>query len=259
MIISTIQVFECIISGVIVGFSLGLIGGGGSILAIPLLIYFVKVNDPHLAIGTTAFAVGINAFLNVVPHFREGHVLIKEALIFSSMGTFGVLIGVELGILTPGKRLLFLFGILMVVVGLLMFKRKEKSQNTREAPFKRSYGKLVLTAMLTGFLSGYFGIGGGFLIVPSLIYSTGMSIIQAIGTSLFSVGTFGLVTALRYAINGELNIYIAIFYIIGGIFGGWAGAKLATNLPKQFLNKFFASILIALGLYIMYENLAYFF
>lgn len=102
--ITNLQMILSVISGLIVGFSLGLIGGGGSILAIPLLIYFVGFNYPHVVIGTTALAVSINAFLNLIPHARKKHVNLRKGVIFSISGVAGVLIGAELGLLTPGKN-----------------------------------------------------------------------------------------------------------------------------------------------------------
>ncbi|MFP3318605.1 MAG: sulfite exporter TauE/SafE family protein, partial [Thermoplasmata archaeon] len=114
--ITYLQMILSIISGLIVGFSLGLIGGGGSILAIPLLIYFVGYDHPHIVIGTTALAVSINALLNLIPHARKKHVIFKKGIIFSIPGIFGVLVGAELGLLTPGKKLLFIFAILMIII-----------------------------------------------------------------------------------------------------------------------------------------------
>ncbi len=126
MIITLIQYIFSVISGVIVGFSLGLIGGGGSILAIPLLIYFVGIDRPHLVIGTTALAVGINAFINVYSHFRKHNVRLKVGGIFSIFGVIGVLAGTTLGLLTPGEELLFIFSFLMMIIGIYMFISKCK-------------------------------------------------------------------------------------------------------------------------------------
>lgn len=256
--ITLIQIFLSIISGFLVGFSLGLIGGGGSILAIPLLIYFVGYDHPHIVIGTTALAVSINAFLNLVPHARNKHVDFKKGVLFSIPGIIGVLIGAELGLLTPGKKLLFIFAILMIVIAVYMLKRKcvYESVNPHR---KISYPKLLGIGFVIGFASGYFGIGGGFLIVPGLIYSGGLNIIRAVGTSLISVGTFGLVTALRYSLSGDLNILITVLYIIGGIGGGWIGAHFASKVSKRTLTKIFAIIIILVAIYMLYMNFSAFF
>ena len=181
------------VSGILVGFSLGLIGGGGSILAIPLLIYFVGYDHPHIAIGTTALAVGINAFLNLIPHTRAGHVNYRIGAMFSLTGIAGVIIG-------------------------------------------------------------YFGIGGGFLIVPALMLSSGLEIINAIGTSLISVGTFGIVTTLTYAVSGKIDLLISAFFILGGIGGGWLGARKASSLPTKTLTQLFSVIIAIVAFYMLYMN-----
>ena len=252
--LTPIQMVLSVVSGLLVGFSLGLIGGGGSILAIPLLIYFVGYDHPHIVIGTTALAVGINALLNLIPHFRKKNVNFKVGSFFSVFGIIGVLVGTEMGLLTPGKDLLFIFAILMIVIAILMLRRK--CINTCVKPeIKKSNFKIALYGLFVGFASGYFGIGGGFLIVPALIYSAGLNILQAIGTSLISVGLFGLTTATRYAISGDLNIIISVLYIIGGIAGGWIGASLAHSVPKRTLTKIFAIIIILVAIYMIYMNI----
>ncbi len=253
-----LQILLSVVSGFIVGFSLGLIGGGGSILAIPLLIYFVGFDHPHLAIGTTALAVGINAYLNLIPHARKGNVNLRVGAIFSIPGIAGALIGSELGLLTPGSKLLFIFAILMIVIAVYMLKRK--CIDTAVEPIKReeSIPKIAAIGLLVGLASGFFGIGGGFLIVPGLIYSAGFNIIQAVGTSLVSVGTFGVVTAARYAVSGDLNIFVTVLFIAGGIFGGWIGSHFASRMPKRTLTKVFAVIIIIVGIYMIYANMSAF-
>ncbi len=242
------------ISGFIVGFSLGLIGGGGSILAIPLLVYFVGFDHPHLAIGTTALAVGINAYLNLIPHARKGHVNLRVGILFSIPGVIGVLIGAELGLLTPGTKLLFIFAILMIVIAAYMLKRKCIDTSVEPQKKELNLKKLTGIGALVGFASGYFGIGGGFLIVPGLIFSAGFNIIQAVGTSLFAVGTFGVVTAARYALSGDLDLVISVLFIIGGVFGGWVGANLSSKMPKRTLTRVFAIIIILVAIYMLYMN-----
>jgi uncharacterized protein len=110
-------------AGVAVGFSLGLIGGGGSILAVPLLLYFVGVAEPHVAIGTSALAVSVNAFANFIAHAKAGHVWWRCAILFGVVGTGAALIGSSLGKAIDGDKLLFLFGLLMIVIGGLMLRR----------------------------------------------------------------------------------------------------------------------------------------
>ncbi len=119
------SILSAVGSGGIVGFMLGLLGGGGSILATPLLLYVVGVTQPHVAIGTGALAVSVNAFANFATHAIKGHVWWRCAAVFSALGVLGALGGSSLGKAVDGDRLIFLFGILMVVVGVLMLKPKK--------------------------------------------------------------------------------------------------------------------------------------
>src|SRR5271170_6945469 len=109
----------------IVGFSLGLIGGGGSILAVPLLLYVVGMPDPHQAIGTSALAVAVNAFANLVPHARAGHVRWQPALIFAACGLVGAFVGSSIGKVVDGHRLLILFALLMLVIAAMMLRGRK--------------------------------------------------------------------------------------------------------------------------------------
>lgn len=252
--ISFIQMILSVFSGFLVGFSLGLIGGGGSILGIPLLIYLVGIKDPHMAIGTTTLAVGLNAFINVIPHLRKGHVDLKTGSVFAVLGVLGVLSGAELGLVTPGEKLLLLFAILIIIIAIYMIKRRYGEEQV-SSQIKRSYIKIMGTGFVVGFASGYFGVGGGFLIVPGLIYSGGLDILKAVGTSLISVGIFGVTTALRYSLNGYLDLPISILYLLGGVLGGWLGAHVTTTISKKTLTRIFAIIMILVAIYMIYRTI----
>ncbi|MCL4329864.1 MAG: sulfite exporter TauE/SafE family protein [Candidatus Thermoplasmatota archaeon] len=254
MDLTVLEIILSLISGLVVGFSLGLIGGGGSILAIPLLIYVVGINDPHVAIGTSALAVGANAFFNVLPHARKHHVYYTEGGLFTLPGIAGALFGAELGILTPGNDLLLAFAFLMIGVAVYMLKRKcvDAAENPVVQPGKRRTWKIIAMGFLVGFASGYFGIGGGFLIVPGLIYAAGLNIVEAVGTSLISVGAFGIVTSLRYAMDGYVLPLISVLFVAGGVAGGWAGARLASSVPRRTLSRIFAVIVILVAAYMIY-------
>jgi uncharacterized membrane protein YfcA len=190
-----------VLCGALVGFTLGLIGGGGSIMATPLLLYVVGL-QPQVAIGTGALAVSVNAFANFGGHARSGNVRWRCAVIFSLVGIAGAALGSLLGKAVDGKQLLFLFAILMIVVGVLMLRRNDKAIQAAGAispvstsnvcqlwsPKTRNPLPVVGAALGVGGLSGFFGIGGGFLIVPGLLFSTGMPMICAIGSSIDEFG-----------------------------------------------------------------------
>ncbi|KAA0686262.1 sulfite exporter TauE/SafE family protein [Azospirillum brasilense] len=245
-----------ILSGSLVGFSLGLIGGGGSILAVPLLLYVVGVPDPHVAIGTSALAVAANAFANLAQHARAGTVKWPCAATFAASGVVGALVGSTLGKAVNGESLLFLFALVMVAVGASML-RKRGSEGDPGVRINKSIAvRLVGIGFVTGAISGFFGIGGGFLIVPGLLLGSGMAVLNAIGSSLFSVGAFGLTTAANYALSGLVDWTVAALFIAGGVVGGFAGMKAAVGLStrKGALTKVFAGVLFAVAAYMLYRN-----
>lgn len=243
-------------SGGLVGFILGLIGGGGSVLATPLLLYFVGVRDPHVALGTGALAVAVSAYANLIGHARRGNVWWRCAMIFAGVGTLGAFAGSTLGKLVDGQRLLFLFGIVMLVVAALMLRPRAPTSSKPLVVDSRMCLMTAIVALFTGGLSGFFGIGGGFLVVPGLILATGMPTINAIGSSLLAVGTFGLATSLNYALSGLVDWTIAAEFVGGGLVGGLAGTLLATRLAsyKNALTRIFAAVVFAVGIYVLYRS-----
>jgi uncharacterized membrane protein YfcA len=243
-------------SGSLIGCTLGLIGGGGSILATPLLIYVVGMRDVHTAIGTGALAVSVNAYLNLVGHAIRGHVWWRCAFIFAIAGSFGAYLGSSLGKIIEGQKLLFLFGLLMLFVSFIMRKAACQSDITPQSLTIRTHGKTSFVAVLTGLGSGFFGIGGGFLIVPGLLLSTSMPLINAVGTSLLAVGTFGLTTALNYALSGLIDWQTAGYFIAGGIGGGVVGTMAATRLAgrRNTLANIFRGVIFCVSLYVLWRS-----
>ncbi len=281
--LSPIQLILSVISGVIVGFSLGLIGGGGSILAVPLLLYFVGLAYEakntaqysyivHLVLGTTALAVGLNAYINAYMHFRRGNVRIRQGVFFAVPGIIGDVIGAYFSHLMSGAFILFLFSFLMIGVAIEMWVSKcradEKSKLPKKTGVKNGISswisgvnlkRILPVGFAVGFASGYFGIGGGFLVVPGLLFSSSLDILRAIGTSLIAVGTFGITAASTYAFYGDINILISILYLVGGIVGGYAGALIASSIDKKTLKKIFAVIIFLVAIYVMYQNIGGFY
>lgn len=243
-------------SGTLVGFVLGLVGGGGSILATPLLLYVVGVGNPHVAIGTSALAVSVNAYVNLIAHARQGHVRWRCAIIFAGAGMIGALVGSSLGLLVDGKQLLLLFGFAMATIGVLMLRPMDAHPNNAQPVDARALTLTAATALLTGIAAGFFGIGGGFLIVPALVFSTGMPMIFAIGSSLLAVGTFGLTTALNYARAGMVDWQLAAVFLAGGVAGGVAGMLLATRLSssRTALSRIFAVLVLSVAAYVIIRN-----
>ena len=250
---SWLQDALAVLSGGAVGFSLGLIGGGGSILAVPLLLYVVGIDDAHVAIGTSALAVSANAFGNLLGHWRAGNVKWGCAATFAIAGIIGAAIGSTLGKLVDGQQLLFLFALAMIAVGAAMLRPRAAAGNPDVRITPSIAVRLIASGLLVGAISGFFGIGGGFLVVPGLMLGSGMPILSAIGSSLFSVGSFGLTTAINYALSGLIDWMIALLFIAGGIGGGFLGMRVAMRLAtnRRVLTSVFAGVIFAVAVYML--------
>lgn len=250
------EIILALAAGAIVGLVLGLIGGGGSILAVPLLVYVVGMESTHAAIGTAAVAVALNALAGLLGHARAGRVKWPCALVFGAVGMFGAALGAEIGKSVDSDALLGLFGALMIVVGIIMLRRKGHAENPDVRLTSQSarhlLARLIPIGLIVGLAAGFFGIGGGFLIVPGLVLATAMPLSVAMGTSLVIVTALGLTTAASYAIDGYVDWGLTGLLVAGGIAGAMLGVALARRVAhrKQALQNAFAALVIAMGGYI---------
>ena len=256
-LVDPIVIFLSVVSGIIIGFSLRLVGGGGSVLAVPLLLYLVGVSHTHIAIGTSALAVGAIAGINLLNQRKLGDICLKKGLLFAIPGIVGTIVGAQLGLLTPPENLLIIFGGFMVIIGILILrmnppKVRITGDKTNLILLKKN---VPISGFFVGMMAGYFGIGGGFLIVPSMMFSGSLNIIQAIGTSMISVSTFGATTATRYLIAGQVDLVIAALLVIGGIIGGLVGTKVTLAIPKENLLKIFATLLFVVASYMIVQTI----
>lgn len=248
-------------SGGIVGLVLGLVGGGGSILAVPLLVYVVGVASPHVAIGTSAVAVSASALGNLFTHWRLGNVKGRCATVFAAAGVLGAFAGAAVAKALDGQKLLALFGLLMIVVGIVMLRRRGSGGDPAVRLTTGTASQLLPPLLGIGFgvglFSGFFGIGGGFLIVPGLMLATGMPLTFAIGTSLVAVAAFGAATAVSYGVSGLVDWWLAGLFVAGGLLGGYAGAALGKALAarRQVLGTIFAGLVIIVGVYVVSRGL----
>jgi uncharacterized membrane protein YfcA len=255
MILEPTQYLLGAFSGALVGFVLGLVGGGGSILAVPLMVYLVGVRSPHVAIGTSALAVAANAALGLVTHARNGNVKWRCALVFAFAGVAGAAVGSTLGKSLDGQKLLFLFALVMIVVGVLMLRRRGRTGNPEVRLGRENAAKLVTYGMGTGLFSGFFGIGGGFLIVPGLIAATGMPMLYAVGSSLVAVTAFGLTTAANYALSGLIDWSLALIFVAGGFMGSFLGSRAAKRLSGAgHLGTVFACLIFVVAAYMLWKS-----
>ncbi|CAA2142229.1 hypothetical protein HYPP_03252 [Hyphomicrobium sp. ghe19] len=253
-----LQYFLGAASGSLVGFTLALVGGGGSILAVPLMVYLVGVANPHIAIGTSAFAVAVNAATGLIGHARAHTVKWRCGGMYATAGVIGALLGSTMGKAIDGHKLLILFAMVMVLIGVLMLKGRGNPGNPGAECNREKAPKVLSYGLGTGLFSGFFGIGGGFLIVPGLVGSTGMPILNAVGTSLIAVTAFGLTTAINYAYSGLIDWPLAFVFIAGGVAGGLVGTRVASHIAKErgMLTTVFAALIFVVAAYMIWKSLS---
>jgi uncharacterized membrane protein YfcA len=255
--LSAVQIGLGLASGTLVGLSLGLVGGGGSILAVPLMVYLVGVSPPHMAIGTGALAVAANAGANLLHYARTGTVKWRCASVFAAAGIVGAYAGSTAGKLISGERLLALFAVLMLVIAGLMLRKRAGGGDENVNLNRQNLPRLLAVGLGAGTLSGFFGIGGGFLIVPGLMFATGMPIFNAVRSSLVAVTAFGITAAANYAVSGLVDWWLAGLFVLGGVVGGVLGARLARALAAEHgaLNIVFAGVVAPVAVYMLVRSI----
>lgn len=242
-----------VLGGAIIGLLLTLFGGGGSVLATPWLIYVVGIADTHAAIGTSAAAVAVNAATGLAGQARAGRVKWPCALTFALSGLAGALAGAELGKRVDGEALLMWFAFAMIAIALSMLIPKKGEGDPGVRLTARMVLKLAPVGLLTGLAAGFFGIGGGFLIAPGLMASTGMTLANAGASSLVSVTLFGTATSASYALAGKVLWPLFGALVLGGGVGTLAALPLAKRLADRakLARSLFAALVIAVALYIL--------
>lgn len=257
MMLEPVQYVAGVVSGGLVGLMLGLVGGGGSILAVPLMLYFVGVPNVHAAIGTSAVAVAANAAMSLVNHARAGNVKWRCGLIFAGAGIAGAFAGSLLGKSVDSQKLLLLFALMMMPVGIMMFIRRGRAGDPAVECTPEKLPKMVGFGAGSGLFSGFFGIGGGFLIVPGLVASTGMSTLFAVGTSLVAVTAFALTVTASYAASALVDWPLAGLFIAGGLLGSTIGTRLSCRMGggKQHLSTLFAGVVMLVAIYMTCHSL----
>lgn len=246
------QYIMAFLSGLLSGGALGLTGGGGSILAVPLLVYLIGENI-HLAIITSLIAVGVTSLISSFSYMRQSLVKFKVGLLMASPGIITTYLGSLINKQLKGPTLLLIFSILMIYIGYLMTKKKKNHDENQN--YKINYKRILILGAITGFASGFFGVGGGFLLVPALYIGANLKMKEAIATSLFIIFLFGVFGFISYLIQGrEISYSISAIFTIGGAMGGLMGAKFAKNINQEKLRYIFAIFTIIMGISIFLNN-----
>lgn len=246
-----------LLSGALIGLFLGAFGGGGSVLAAPLLIYAVGVRDPHMAIGTSAAAVAAIAATSLIGHWRAKRVKWPCASVFALAGIAGSIAGAQLALRVDGSWLLLAFAVAMAAIGLSMFRKPKGLGDPDMHITPAIMARIVPLGLATGLAAGFFGIGGGFLIVPGLMMATGMTLSNAMASSLVSVALFGATTSANYAFAGHVDLPLVGLLLAGGALGGAAGVQVARALAGRaaLARKGFAAMIVGVAGYVGWNAL----
>lgn len=268
-----------ILFGGIVGLSLGLTGGGGAIFAVPLLVYGLGMS-PKEAVGISLAAVGSTSLVGFLHRWKLGQVELRTGLLFSVAGMLGAPLGTWIGNQLPETLLLLLFAGLMVFVAVRMWRKAADPvadnincpapELHQEGPTcqRDASGSLILTSrcarllllvgVLTGVLSGMFGVGGGFVIVPALVLFSGMSIHRAVGTSLMVIALVSVsgVSSLIWS-GREIPLMTSVLFVTGGIAGLFLGQQIGKRMSGPALQRFFAVAILAVATLVIVRNLSH--
>ncbi|QXE23910.1 hypothetical protein B6N60_02607 [Richelia sinica FACHB-800] len=245
-----------------IGLSLGLIGGGGSVLALPILVYVMGV-PPKSAIAMTLVIVGTVSILGLIPHWRAKNVRFKTALIFGSTTMVGAFLGAKIAtlpIITDAVQMT-LFAVTMFLAAVFMIRRSSQSVMTEEdlAGYPQPVCKYCWLWLMTeglgvGVLTGLVGVGGGFAIVPALVLLGKVPMKKAIGTSLLIIIFNSITGFLGYLGNVSLDWNLMFSFIIAASLGTVPGAYFAQYVPAQKLQKTFGYFLLAVAAVVLVQN-----
>lgn len=253
--------------GLICGVTLGLTGGGGSILTVPMLVYGIGVPF-HEAVTMSLLVVGLTALIGAIPHIRDKEIDFSAGIIMAIAGMICAPVGNYIGSFLNGHILMALFAILMFVMGIWswlkarneqLLARKHQVRVTQNSqPYRHSsHFQLIfaLTGAFTGVLTGIFGVGGGFLIVPALLLAAKMPIEKAISTSLmiiFLIATSGFVAHLH---SMTIDWHTTLWFVLGGAVGVSAANLVKHKLHGDTLHKLFAVVIVLFAIWILIKTL----
>lgn len=238
---------------VLIGVTLGLLGGGGSILTTPILIYALGV-ETKPAIATSLIVVGLTSIAGVVQHARAGNVVWKTGLVFGAAGMVGAFGGGYVAAWIPETVLLLLFAGMMLATAAAML-RGRKEPDRADAPQEQALWKIVAEGAVVGVVTGLVGAGGGFLVVPALALLGGLPMQKAVGTSLLVIAMKSFAGYAGHAAHVEVDLNLALMMSGAAVLGSFGGAALAEKVPPDLLRRGFAGFVLVMACFVLYQQL----
>ena len=236
----------------VVGVTLGLLGGGGSILMVPLLVYVAGM-EAKAAIAASLVVVGVTAAGSVVGHARAGRVRWRTGLIFGAAGMVGALAGGFIGGHLPGPLLMVAFASMMVATAVAMLRGREDVDPSK-APAELPVGRVLLDGVVVGLVTGLVGAGGGFLVVPALALLGGLPMGVAVGTSLLVIAmkSFAGLTGYLAAVSIDWAVVGAV--TVAAVAGSLIGARMVDRIPADALRTAFGWFVLAMGAFVLVQQ-----
>lgn len=237
---------------VLIGLALGLLGGGGSILTVPILVYAAGL-DAKAAIATSLLVVGVTSAAAAVAHARAGRVRWRTGLLFGAAGMAGAYGGGRLGALIPGSWLLTGFGILMLATAVAMIRGRKQSAGATHGELPAL--KIVAEGVVVGVVTGLVGAGGGFLVVPALVLFGGLPMDVAVGTSLLVIAMKSGAGVAGYLHSVSIDWGLALGVTTAALIGSGLGARLAGRVDNDLLRKGFGWFVAAMAVFVVGQQL----
>ncbi len=237
---------------VLIGVSLGLLGGGGSILTVPILVY-VLGQGAHEAIATSLLVVGATSIAALVPHARKGRVRWRTGLLFGGTSMLGAFAAGRIAHLIPGVVLLVAFGAMMVVTAVAMM-RPRKGGSAKPQGGALAYVKIVVLGLAVGAVTGLIGAGGGFVVVPALVLLGGLTMREAVGTSLLVIAMNSLAAFAGHVGETTVSYGLAAMVTAAAVLGSFGGAALAGRVPQALLRRGFAWFVMVMAVFLLAQE-----
>ncbi len=240
-----------VVLAVFIGVSLGLLGGGGSILAVPLLVYVVGM-DAKEAIATSLLVVGATSAVALIPHARAGRVRWRTGLVFGAAGMVGAYAGGRVAEFIPGTVLLVAFALMMLATAVAMIRGRRAPSTP--AHTELPVGRVLLDGVVVGLVTGLVGAGGGFLIVPALVLLGGMPMSAAVGTSLLVIAMKSFAGLAGYLASVEIDWPVALAITGAAVLGSLLGSRLSGLVPPDTLRKAFGWFVVVMGVVVLVQQ-----
>ncbi len=237
---------------ILIGLSLGVMGGGGSILTVPILVYVIGM-DPKDSIALSLAIVGSTSLIGSFGHYKKGNINLRIASVFGPIAMGGTFIGAKLAKFMSGSTQMIIFAVIMLIASIFMFKGRKDNEDIQEVE-KLNYPLVIIQGLFVGIVTGTVGVGGGFLIVPALVLMAGLRMKKAVGTSLLIISLNSFSGFLGYIDQVEVPWPFLLTFILFTGIGIAIGNKLVDYVSGQKLKIGFAVFLIIMGSFILYKN-----